>query len=201
MDKSIDALFGSKTRVKLLNLFFTNPDKKFYVREITRMIDEQVNSVRRELSNLQDAKIVKNTTEDRKVFYKVNQRHKYYLPLRVIFAGIEFSVDESGAKTDSDKWRERISSIEKDLQVLVISGALVDGSDSEIDMLLVGDNSKNKLSGWASAYEKEIGRELNYVILTMSDFFYRYSTKDIFINQIFDHKHKVIIDTDEILKD
>ena len=66
MDKSIEALFGSKTRVKLLNLFLTNPDKSFYVREITRLIDEQVNSVRRELKNLEEFKVVKSTTEDRK---------------------------------------------------------------------------------------------------------------------------------------
>ena len=56
----IDALFGSKTRVKLLNLFFNNPGKEFYVREITRIIDEQVNSVRRELSNMQNANVVKS---------------------------------------------------------------------------------------------------------------------------------------------
>ena len=45
MEQSINALFGSKTRVKLLNLFFNKPDEKFYVREISRIIDEQVNSV------------------------------------------------------------------------------------------------------------------------------------------------------------
>lgn len=43
----IDALFGSKTRVKLLHLFLNNPGQPFYVREITRKIDEQINSVRR----------------------------------------------------------------------------------------------------------------------------------------------------------
>jgi hypothetical protein len=44
----IEQLFGSKTRVKLLKLFFSNPNRSFYVREITRTIDEQINSVRRE---------------------------------------------------------------------------------------------------------------------------------------------------------
>src|SRR6476646_6024673 len=48
----VEQLFGSKTRVKLLSLFFNNPGRPFYVREITRKIDEQINSVRRELANL-----------------------------------------------------------------------------------------------------------------------------------------------------
>lgn len=40
----IEQLFGSKTRVKLLHLFYENPNRSFYVREITRKIDEQINS-------------------------------------------------------------------------------------------------------------------------------------------------------------
>ncbi len=48
----VEKLFGSKTRAKLLNLLFENTDKSFYVREITRVIEEQINSVRRELLNL-----------------------------------------------------------------------------------------------------------------------------------------------------
>ena len=66
MERNIDSLFGSKTRVKLLNLFFNNPNTNYYVREITRLIDEQVNSVRRELSNLQEVGIVVSTNNERK---------------------------------------------------------------------------------------------------------------------------------------
>jgi hypothetical protein len=54
----VEQLFGSKTRVKLLQLFFSNPNRAFYVREITRKIDEQINSVRRELSNLLSVGII-----------------------------------------------------------------------------------------------------------------------------------------------
>ena len=50
----VEKLFGSKTRAKLLKLFFENPEKSFYVREITRVIEEQINSVRRELLNLEN---------------------------------------------------------------------------------------------------------------------------------------------------
>ena len=48
----LEKLFGSKTRAKLLALFFENTEKSYYVREITRVIEEQINSVRRELTNL-----------------------------------------------------------------------------------------------------------------------------------------------------
>ena len=68
----LEKLFGSKTRAKLLKLFFENADKSFYVREITRVIEEQINSVRRELLNLESIGVVKNETYDNKVYYSAN---------------------------------------------------------------------------------------------------------------------------------
>ncbi len=199
MDKSIEALFGSKTRVKLLNLFLNNPEKTFYVREITRLIDEQVNSVRRELRNLEDIKAVNSATEDRKLFYGINQRFKYYIPLRAIFAGIDVD-EESIIKEKEQGWRYDTSDIDKDLGILIISGVLVKGSESDIDMILVGNNSKKQLSDWAKNIEKQEGRDLNYVILTMEEFYYRYTSSDVFINGIFQNEHRIIVDREGILK-
>ena len=199
MDKSIEALFGSKTRVKLLNLFLNNPEKTFYVREITRLIDEQVNSVRRELKNLEDIKAVNSATEDRKLFYGINQRFKYYIPLRAIFAGIDVG-EESIIKEKEQGWKYNTSDIGKDLGILIISGVLVKGSESDIDMILVGNNSKKQLSDWAKNIEKQEGRDLNYVILTMEEFYYRYTSSDVFINGIFQNEHRIIVDREGILK-
>ena len=193
MEQSINALFGSKTRVKLLNLFFNSPDQKFYVREISRTIDEQVNSVRRELTNLESVGVVKSSTEDRKIYYQANQRFKYYLPLRVIFAGVKIgdgiSVDKK--TSDIDKWQSELS---------VLFGVLADDPKSNIDMLLVGDNYGHKLSEWASNIENKEGRELNYMILSMEDFYYRYTTQDTFIKGLFESNHKVIFDKEDLLK-
>lgn len=202
MEQSINALFGSKTRVKLLNLFFNSPDQKFYVREISRTIDEQVNSVRRELTNLESVGVVKNSTEDRKIYYQANQRFKYYLPLRVIFAGVKIgdgiSVDKK--TSDIDKWQSELSDIQKEVELLVLFGVLADDPKSNIDMLLVGDNYEHKLSEWASNIENKEGCELNYMILSMEDFYYRYTTQDTFIKGLFESSHKVIFDKEDLLK-
>lgn len=45
-------LFGSNARVKILKLFLLNPERKYYIRQLARDLDLQVNSVRRELENL-----------------------------------------------------------------------------------------------------------------------------------------------------
>ena len=202
MEQSINALVGSKTRVKLLNLFFNSPDQKFYVREISRTIDEQVNSVRRELTNLESVGVVKSSTEDRKIYYQANQRFKYYLPLRVIFAGVKIGDDISVDKktSDIDKWQSELSYIQNEVELLVLFGVLANDPKSNIDMLLVGDNYGHKLSEWASKIENKEGRELNYMILSMEDFYYRYTTQDTFIKGLFKSNHKVIFDKEDLLK-
>src|ERR1051325_3277764 len=81
----IEQLFGSKTRVKLLQLFYSNPNRSFYVREITRKIDEQINSVRRELANLLNTGIIVSDNTNNRLYYEVNQAYEYYDPLLAIF--------------------------------------------------------------------------------------------------------------------
>src|SRR5476651_1048964 len=83
----IEQLFGSKTRVKLLQLFLSNPNRSFFVREITRKIDEQINSVRRELANLLSIGIIASDTNNNRLYYEVNQQYDYYEPLVTIFGG------------------------------------------------------------------------------------------------------------------
>src|ERR1700676_5528197 len=83
----IEQLFGSKTRVKLLQLFYSNANRPFYVREITRKIDEQINSVRRELSNLLSIGIITSDANNNRLYYEVNQKYNYYAPLAQIFGG------------------------------------------------------------------------------------------------------------------
>lgn len=46
-------LFGSNTRVKILKIFLLHPEQKYYIRQLARDLKLQVNSVRRELENLE----------------------------------------------------------------------------------------------------------------------------------------------------
>ena len=57
----LEQLFGSRTRWKLLKLFLSHKDEAFYIRELTRLTDEKLNSIRRELANLEDWGIIKTS--------------------------------------------------------------------------------------------------------------------------------------------
>lgn len=193
----VEKLFGSKTRAKLLTLFFENPSKSFYVREITRVIEEQINSVRRELMNLESVGVIRNETFDNKVYYSANPKHPYFRPLIDIF---NKKIDSSKDKDIRESsWDEMIRSVKKYLKALVVTNRLP-GQDG-IDLLIIGDDRTKKLSRWAEVVEKKQGKPLNYVILTKDDFLYRRSVRDRFVLDVFEMEITDIIDPEKIVKE
>lgn len=196
----IDKLFGSKTRVKLLHLFMNHPGQSFYVREITRLIDEQINSVRRELANMLEVGVITSDTADNKLYYQVNQRYEFYTALRAIFAGENISAEQSTASLDGVNEQELaiIQSIPS-IRLAILSGVLVKGSTASVDVLLVGNASAQKVRAAMSMIEKLEGRELNYSVLPYDEFYYRLSVRDKFITEILAAKHTIAVDLDDVL--
>ena len=197
----IDALFGSKTRVKLLHLFLNHPGQSFYVREITRVIDEQINSVRRELSNMLEVGVITSDTGDNKLYYQVNQRYDFYTPLRAIFANepmVATKASLSEGEAVSEQYLSAIAEIAA-LRIAILSGILVKGSTSPVDVLLVGTLPTAKVKAAMAIIEKVEGREINYSVMSYEDFYYRLSVRDKFITEILTSKHIVAIDKDKVL--
>ena len=194
----IDSLFGSKTRVKLLHLFLNNPEKSFYVREITRMIDEQINSVRRELANMVSVGIVQQDAIDNKLYYSVNEDYPYIKPLAAIFSDKNTEGDMGAASSVS--WKDSLGRM-RGLRLAIISGKLVVGSSSAVDLLLVGDDmSAVTIKNLVKKIEKDRKIEINYAVISYDDFYYRMSVKDRFIMDIVRNKHSVLVDTENIMR-
>ena len=194
----IDALFGSKTRVKLLHLFLNNPGKSFYVREITRLVDEQINSVRRELANMLSVGVITSDSADHKLYYTVDQGYQYYAPFHAIFAD-KIAAKAVVVKDEVSGWQLLAKQL-PGARVSVAAGILVSGSASVVDLLLVGNVPKKKSEELIRLIEKSVGRELRYSILSYDEFYYRMSVRDKFISDILTNRHVVLVDTDNILK-
>ena len=193
----IEKLFGSKTRAKLLKLFFENPEKSFYVREMTRVIDEQINSVRRELLNLEGIGIIKNETFDNKIYYSANAKHPFYRALVDIFSKKIDTSREKDVKTST--WEEYIRPVKNYLSGLIVTNRLP-GQDG-VDLVIIGNDKTKKLTRWAEVIEKKLGKPINYVIMTPEDFTYRKSVRDRFILDIFEMEISEIIDPEKIIKE
>lgn len=194
----IDALFGSKTRVKLLHLFLNNPGQAFYVREITRTIDEQINSVRRELSNMLEVGVITSDSADNKLYYQVNQHYEYYMPLRAIFADQKANLAVGMQLGEAPAWQRLITDL-AGVRVAIAAGVLVKGAVGGVDLLIAGDVTPRQIAQVASTIETDIGRELRYSVLPYDEFYYRLSVHDRFITGIIQNRHQILVDTDGAL--
>lgn len=195
----IDALFGSKTRVKLLHLFLNNPNRAFYVREITRKIDEQINSVRRELANMLSIGIIQSDSSNNRLYYEVNQAYTHYEPLRAIF-GDGASTSVASETPSSSDWGKRLKAL-GDVRLALLTGSLVRGSQTDVDVLLVGSINKTQSKKFIKEMEDEEGKSINYTIMTYEDFYYRLSIKDRFVTDIINGKFTLLQDTEHILSE
>ena len=215
----IEQLFGSKTRVKLLQLFYSNPNRAFYVREITRKIDEQINSVRRELSNLLSIGIITSDATQNRLYYEVNQDYEHYRPLAQIFGGMAAeeepaSTSEKTAKKETKKaaapapakpkadvsaehpMAKSIRSLGR-VDLALLSGQFTRDDSAGIDVLIVGNVNTTKADKFMADLEKAENKELRYTVLPLDNYQYRVQINDRFINNVLGAKKQVIINTQE----
>jgi hypothetical protein len=198
----IEQLFGSKTRVKLLQLFYSNPNRSFYVREITRKVDEQINSVRRELSNLLSVGIIASDTTNNRLYYEVNQDFEFYEPLKAIFgkgatadAKTPAAGQESHTATDYDAIK-KLGNVE----IALYTGQFTRDDSAGIDLLIVGDVNQHALHKFVTELEAKEGKEMRFTVFTVSEFDYRRKIKDRFVDSVINAKKQVLIDKNNILQ-
>jgi hypothetical protein len=204
----IEQLFGSKTRVKLLQLFCSNPNRSFYVREITRKIDEQINSVRRELANLLSIGIISSDTTNNRLYYEVNQTYEFYEPLRAIFgqngeASATAHVTAAAPNTPKKVVGAPNVELEKikalgNIEVALYTGQFTRDESSGIDALIVGDVNQHALQKFMSELEAQEGKEIRYTLMPPQEFNYRRQIKDRFISTVLTSKKQVLIDKNSI---
>ncbi len=173
-------LFTSNTRIKLLTLFLLNPDSEFFIRELTRKLDEQINSIRRELDNLKKMGLLKTKTKNRKKYYVVNKNFVVYNELRNIVLK---------ALSEKDSIVKSLQQL-GELELIVLSGLFVE-KESPIDLLLVGKIDRNKLDRYFTQ-ELETKRPVRFSLMSKEEYQYRRKCNDKFLDEILEDKNNII---------
>jgi predicted transcriptional regulator len=185
----LEQLFGSQTRIKLLHIFLSNPEEKYFVRELTRALDSQINAVRRELENLEDLGIISIVEEaDEKTmrkFYQSNVKFVLFPELKSIFQKSQFLLEKKFAKAIKKAGK---------VYFLALTGSFVGDKEIPIDMLIVGKLNKNKFTKILKGFEKDLKREINFTLLDKEEFNYRRSVADRFLYAVLDAEKIVLID-------
>lgn len=181
----LEQLFGSRTRVKLLRLFLSHPEQRWFVRELTRLIHEQINSVRRELMHLEKLGLVTATLEQHRKYYQVNTKFSLYPELKALIVKSRMSLEKSSF--------ERI--LKQDtIKYLALTGYFVDSPTSVIDVFIVGTIQKNAVQALLDEFKDQFGQELRFTLMTPAEYAYRRDVTDKFLFTILNSPKIVLVD-------
>lgn len=174
-----------------MQLFLSNPNRSFYVREITRKIDEQINSVRRELSNLLNIGIIVSDTTNNRLYYEANQKYEFYEPLRQIFGkgGAQAEITKASAGAEQEDLKAL-----GNVELMLYTGQFTRDDRAGVDVLIVGNTNANAVQKFVSELEKQEGKELRYTVMTLTDFQYRQQVRDRFLGNVLGAKSQIVID-------
>jgi hypothetical protein len=191
----LEQMFGSKTRARLMGLFLQHPDEAFFVRELTRRIDAQLNSVRRELKNLMeiglisekagDNRVKSKALADKKKYYNVNKDFILFDDLRSLFKKVQILLKQNLVNEIDEKG---------DISYFVFTGRFVDNPEIPTDILIVGTVKQTDLEKVIAKFESEIPYEINYTVMPKDEFLDRRQVADRFLTSIIGGEKVVMID-------
>ena len=211
----LEHLFGSKTRINLLRLFLNNPSQPYYLRELARKLKTQLNSVRREVNNLEKIGIVKSvqlvnsaksgTGEKLRKKKRERKTRRHAVSLRTgskkyFLADADFILypELKGLLLKAQLLLERnfVGKIEKmsKVKIFILTGIFVGMEGFVTDMLLVGTVNRKRLAKIVKEFEKELGRNINYTVMSQQEYKYRQDITDRFLYDILENRKILIVD-------
>ncbi len=211
----LSSLFGSKSRVKLLKLFLFHPTEQYYIRQLARNLDMQINAIRRELDNLEKfGLLVSAVSASRKSIRKEGahddagaaeeenitgaeakgQEKKYYRVDTnfILFDELRSLIMKSQVMHEK-RFVEKLSKLGS-IDLLLLCGLFVNDYLSPVDILLVGRPGKDKVLKLIKELEIELGKEINYTLMDPEEYKYRRDITDVFLYSILERRNVKVID-------
>jgi predicted nucleotidyltransferase len=157
MTYKIDRLFGSVTRTRLLSRFMLDPDRTFYIRELSVGLNIPYSMLYKEIKNLESLGILMEEKRGRITVISLNKSLPYLDELKGLIiktSGLAYVVGQGLSEF-------------KDIRYALIYGSFASGTEtakSDADLLLIGDADATKLVKRVGRMEQALGREVNYII-------------------------------------
>lgn len=188
----LEHLIISRVRMKILSLFFLNPDKKYHLREIQRQTNEAMNAIRREMQHLQDSGFASAEARGNRKYYTMRHDNPFYFDL------IELINKSEGLGKALLAKKAKLGKV----RFIMLSGNYVRGvkhSQQDVDLLIVGHVVLPEVLQVLKQEEQRRGSEINYTVMTEDEFKFRKQRKDPFVERILKGSRVMIIGDEEEL--
>lgn len=157
----------------LLKVFFEEPGKEFYIREVARILKRNHTSVRKYLNNFVKQGFLKLNKQGIYPTYSVDLNEKF-LNLKIYYNLEKLRI--SGIIKDLEKFYE--------YPTIVLFGSYIRGIDdknSDIDIFVLSEIKKEFKT---ENYEKKLNRKINLHLFTKEQFNKMIREKSQFINSL-----------------
>jgi predicted nucleotidyltransferase len=188
------SLFG-QTRSALLALLYGHPDASFYLMQLVRFVGSGHGAVQRELAQLTEMGLVVRTTRGNQVLYRSNTRSPIFAELKSLIAktvGVH------------DTLRSALAPLGSKVQVAFVYGSVArdeEQSNSDVDVMVLGDVSFGDVVEALSPAQKTLGREVNPSVFSTSEFRSKVARENHFLKKVVSEKKIFVIGTqDELAK-
>ena len=189
MTDSLQKIFGSGARLKLLRLFLFNPQHSFTLSEAAARTQVTPSEARRELADLVASGLIRKNRRGKENKFDVNAGFPYLLSLQNLLLNVT-------SRGEEVKQRLKVAG---PLRLIVIGGMFMGEWEASLDLLLVGDRVKERtLKNQIKKLEAEIGKEIRYTMLSSTDFLYRLNMSDKLLRDVFDFPHRIVLDKFDI---
>ncbi|MFQ6049773.1 MAG: nucleotidyltransferase domain-containing protein [Candidatus Paceibacterales bacterium] len=171
------ALRFTKNQTLILELFFNDTEKSYYLRELGRIIGKEPGVFQRDINKLVESGILISEYRAKSRFFKLNKNHPLYKELKSIFfktVGVE------------GRLREILKEV-KNIEIAFIFGSFAKGREdsfSDIDLMIIGNPDEDVLISKISSTEEKLKREINYNIFSSEDFKKGLKKKEVFLEEI-----------------
>lgn len=184
VNKMLEQIFGSLARTKIIKFFCLHGEEEFFVRELTRLLGTQLNSIRRELDNLVSFGLLTTRAKDGKHFYAINKNCPLLPELKnIVFKAITLEEMQVAHKMSKAAG----------LTLLLFTGVLTNVTTGT-DVLIVGKVNKNDFYKYLEKIADGLNGKLRYTFFTKADYTYRTEVTDKFLYDILSQPHIVVVD-------
>lgn len=192
----LEHFFGSKTRLKLLQIFYRAPERHFYGRELARLAETQLNAVRREIANLERLGILiaaeaaapgdRPAGNERAKFYRLHADSLLYDELRALLI--------KGELLEEEELIRALQARSGKISLLLMTGIFAHDAEAPTDLLIVGRLRPLVIAKIMAVYEKRLGRTVRYTLMDDKEFRDRREIGDKFLYSVFEAKHTLVVD-------
>lgn len=179
----------SKARQYLLAYYFTNPTARHHLRELAERLNIDPSNLSKEFARLEREGLFRSEVSGRQKYFQLNRKYPLFDEVRSIVAktiGAAPLISQSLKKIEGVDEAYMYGSFARNQQ----------DAASDIDVLVIGDPLEDVLAQAMRKLERQLGREINYTVMTPKEFDRRRARKDAFVESIWHNRRISLVGPD-----